>query len=201
MYKQDFKGGGFAEVFTIDKLNSQFYKAIENKYKNLSNNELNLVGLHKVNYEKLGNHNLNEFVKYFIIHSDKVGKASINKFMKYVKKTGDYESLKFILTTKSEEWEFENEYRLIVPKYVTGRKNIDKTIAREYASSFTQLTGFIREFIVAGDKISKENLASLAFYCEKFQPDTKLSVLNRNFLNDKEKLITAERFKKEKHLY
>lgn len=171
---------GFVEIFNKELLDANFNSFVLNEFPHLSKEQLKVVTLHKITYgvkKKCTN-----MVIDFIIHSYRPNLNGINRFMQYIKQTGDWESIVYILTNKMKEWEYESEWRLILPRFITAKKRIVKENAKEYLSDYKRVPIGEPYAIVAGENIKKENLAALAYYCQSLRKGrTELSVQKRDF--------------------
>ena len=171
---------GFVEAFNKSLLANNFHSFVINEFKSFDNNQLKIPALHQITYGK--RRDCTDFIVRFILHSYRAGETDINKFMKYVKETGDYETLIYILTNKMKEWEYEQEWRLIIPRLVTSKKKIVKEMASNYFSDFRSLSFDQPATIICGENIARNNMAALAFYCKNTRKDrTDLYIQKRDF--------------------
>lgn len=171
---------GFVEIYNKELLKNNFNSFVINEFPYLSKEQLRVITLHKITYGI--KKKCTSMVINFIVHSYRPSINGINRFMQYINQTGDWESIVYVLTNKMKEWEYESEWRLILPRFITTKKRIIKENAKEYLSDYKKVPIGNPYAIVAGENIKKENLAALAYYCQTFRKGkTELSVQKRDF--------------------
>lgn len=153
---------GFAIAYDVALLRSNFYAYATNEFEGFNKQQMKLFKLHKITYGE--SRDCTNLVIDFIKKAYNPGKTSINKFMKYAENGNNIDDIIYLLTNKMKEWEYECEYRLLIPRTMTKKKKILKEEALEYSVGIVNASFTNPEFIVAGEKIEKSNLAALAYY-------------------------------------
>ena len=190
---------GFVEVFDGDVLKENFDSLVAKRYPTLNVNQRRVLTLQKLRYGE--KRDCSELIKQFILHRNKPGKKSANRFLKYVGKTGDYESVIYILTNKMREWEYEREWRMILPRATYAGGVGPKRKTTEDNTDYRAIFLGCPKSIVAGETIKKENLAALAYFCERFFDEiVPLYIQKRTSLIYEKHLMEKEIFKPDKHL-
>jgi len=134
-------------VFTINQINLNINLSEKQKYKICS-----FSGENALNSQLMWGHYANAGMGVVIEVDVSGGKCNQIKQVKYANSTENLDTTEKILTRKSEEWKYEDEFRYLSPDETADKVNVGKITVIYFGTPYTKLANY------SEIKIKHENL-------------------------------------------